>query len=117
MIVQNSALSVYYPLAQALSRNALIQSGTLNYNEPILVDEDLKSGRVHKFGIRPVEENNEGVVANCPEPLKTIGSRMPTGRPIPVRSPVVRLTPIRTKQSPQRMFATPQASDQRLAFR
>jgi hypothetical protein len=25
--------------------------------------------------------------------------------------------PIRTKQSPQRTFATPQASDQRLAFR
>ena len=59
MIVQNSAPSVYYPLSQALSRNALIQSGTLNYNEPILVDEGLKSSNVRKFGIRPVEENNQ----------------------------------------------------------
>ena len=70
MIVQNSALSVYYPLAEALSRNALIQTGALSYNEPILVDEGLKSSNVRKFGIRPVEENNQELLKVYPNPAK-----------------------------------------------
>lgn len=70
MIVQNSALSVYYPLADALSRNALIQSGTLNYNEPILVDEGLKSASTRKFGLRPVEENNPELLSVYPNSAK-----------------------------------------------
>ena len=70
MIVQNSTLSAYYPWAEALSRNALIQTGALSYNEPILVDEGLKSANVRKFGIRPVEENNQELLKVYPNPAK-----------------------------------------------
>ena len=55
---------------KAFCRNTLIQSGAINYNEPILVDEDLKSDRVHKFGIRPVEENNPELLKVYPNPAK-----------------------------------------------
>ena len=70
MIVQNSAPSVYYPLAEALSRNALIQTGALSYNEPILVNEGLKSERTHKHGLKPVNENNTDLLAIYPNPAK-----------------------------------------------
>ena len=70
MIVQNSTLSAYYPCAEALSRNALIQTGALSYNEPILVDEGLKSERTYKHGLKPVNENNTDLLAIYPNPAK-----------------------------------------------
>ena len=57
-------------LAEALSRNALIQTGALSYNEPILVDEGLKSERTYKHGLKPVNENNTDLLAIYPNPAK-----------------------------------------------
>lgn len=57
-------------LAEALSRNALIQTGALSYNEPILVNEGLKSERTHKHGLKPVNENNTDLLAIYPNPAK-----------------------------------------------
>ena len=41
-------------VAEVLSRNALVQSGVLNYSEPILVDDGLKSTTTKRFGLKPV---------------------------------------------------------------
>lgn len=57
-------------LAEALSRNVLIQSGAISYCEPILVDDGLKSGRDHKFGLKPVNENNTDLLTVYPNPAK-----------------------------------------------
>ncbi|HCU17674.1 MAG: hypothetical protein A2X11_02665 [Bacteroidetes bacterium GWE2_42_24] len=57
-------------LAEALSRNALIQCGAISYNEPILIDEGLKSERTHAFGLKPVIENNSELLSVYPNPAK-----------------------------------------------
>ncbi len=57
-------------LAEALSRNALIQCGAISFNEPILIDEGLKSERSHAFGLKPVNENNTELLSVYPNPAK-----------------------------------------------